>query len=185
MATFVNYYPCSYGDTFVAMFSGQKIQRKDNLIITQTNDLSGTFKQMDFYQQDTETKKHQLGQLPDGIYSCHRQKQFDFSPHTVVSIRLDVNNFLPLRFRDVHIQQLKLAFENPLIEKLGKKFTFEQLVIFDYTRWSRDNILPTDIELPISLVHDKPKLKNFCLENNFEFDEEQVDELVGDMEKYQ
>jgi hypothetical protein len=140
---------------------------------------------MDFYQQDTESKKQHLSQLPDDIYSCHRQHQFDFSPHTVISIRLDVDSFLPSRFRDVHIEQLKLTFKNPLIEKLEKKLTFEQLVIFDYTRWSRNNILPTDIELPISLVYDKPKLKNFCLKNNFVFNEEQVDELVRDMEKYQ
>ena len=185
MATFVNYYPCSYGDTFVAMFSGQKIQLKDNLIITKTDDLSGIFKQMDFYQQDAETKKQQISQLPDEIYSCHRQNQFDFTPHTVISIRLDVNNFLPSRFQNVHIQQLKLTFANPLIEELRKKLTFDQLVIFDYTRWSRNNILSTDIELPMSLIHDKSKLKNFCLKNNFVFNEEQVDELVRDMEKYQ
>jgi hypothetical protein len=185
MATFVNYYPCSYGDTFVAMFSGQKIQRKDNLIITKTDDLSGIFKQMDFYQQNAETKKQQLSQLPDDIYSCHRQHQFDFLPHTVISVRLDISDFLPSRFRDVHIEQLKLAFANPLIEKLGKKFTFDQLVMFDYTRWSKHNILATDIELPMSLIHDKPKLKNFCLKNNFAFNEEQVDELIKDMEKYQ
>jgi hypothetical protein len=184
MATFVNYYPCSYGDTFVAMFSGQKIQRKDNLIIKKTDDLGATFKQIDFYQQDAETKKQQLSRLPDEIYSCHRQHQFDFLPHTVISIRLDVNNFLPARFRDVHIEQLKLTFKNPLIEKLEKKLTFEQLVIFDYTLWSKNNILSTDIELPMSLVHDKLKLKNFCLENNFVFDEEQVDELIRDMERY-
>lgn len=185
MATFVNYYPCSYGDTFVAMFSGQKIQRKDNLIITKTDDLSATFKQMDFYQQDAETKKQQLSQLPDDIYSCHRQNQFDFSPHRVVSVRLDISDFLPSRFRDVHVEQLKLAFKNPLIEKFEKKLTFEQLVMFDYKHWSRNNILPSDIELPMSLVHDKLKFKNFCLRNNFDFNEEQVDELVSDMEKYQ
>ena len=185
MATFVNYYPCSYGDTFVAIFSGQKIQRKDNIIITKTNDISGIFKQMDFYQQDTETQQQYLNHLPDGFYSCHRQNQFDFSPHTVVSIRLDIDNFLPSRFRDVHIEQLKLTFKNPLIKKLEKKLAFEQLVIFDYTSWSKRNILSTDIGFPLSLIYDKSKLKNFCWENNFAFDEEQVDELVRDMEKYQ
>jgi hypothetical protein len=185
MATFVNYYPCTYGDTFVAMFSGQKIQRKNNLIKTQTSDPSVIFKQTEFYQQDTKTIKQHLNQLPDGIYSCHRQNQIDFLPYRVISIRLDFDEFLPSRFKHVHIDQMKKTFKNPLIKNLEKKLTFEQLVIFDYARWSRVNILSTDIELPISMIYNKSKLQDFCLENKFVFDEDQVDELVKDLEQYQ
>jgi hypothetical protein len=180
MATFINYYPCSYGDSFVAMFSGQKIQRKENLITAKNNE----FKQIKFYQQDPITIQQYLNQLSDGIYSCHRQNQFDFLPHRVVSIRVDFDKFLPTRFKKIHIEQLKKYFQNPVILKLEQKLTFEQLVMYDYTSWSKKNIFTTDIELPISLIYNKSKLENFCSQNNFVFNEEQVDEIVTDIEKY-
>ena len=37
MAIFVNYYPCSYGDSLVSMFSNLGIQRENNLITTPVN----------------------------------------------------------------------------------------------------------------------------------------------------
>jgi hypothetical protein len=180
MATFINYYPCSYGDSFVAMFSGKLIARKNNLITVS----NGEFKQIAFYQQHPNTQQQQLSQLVDGIYSCHRQYQFDFSPHRVVSIKLDFTNFLPTRFKKIQVDQMKKTFANPLIAQLEKKLTFEQLVNFDYVSWSKKNIFTTDIELPLSLIYNKPALKNFCAQYNFVFNEAQVDNIVTDIANY-
>lgn len=180
MATFINYYPCSYGDSFVAMFSGKLIARKNNLI----NVSNGKFKQIEFYQQHTDTQQQQLNQLIDGIYSCHRQYQFDFSPHRVVSIKLDFTDFLAGRFKKIHVDQMQNFFANPLIAKLKNKLTFEQLVTVDYVSWSKKNIFPTDIELPLSLIYNKPALKNFCDQHNFVFNEAQVDEIIIDITSY-
>lgn len=181
MATFINYYPCSYGDSFVAMFSGKLIARKNNLITASRSE----FKQIEFYQQHPDTQQQQLSQLVDGIYSCHRQYQFDFSPHRVVSIKLDFTDFLPTRFKKIHVDQMQKTFANPIIAQLGKKLTFEQLVISDYTQWSKNNIFATDIELPLSLIFNKPALHRFCVEFNFVFNEAQVDEILTDMATYQ
>ena len=180
MATFINYYPCSYGDSFVAMFSGQLIPRKHNLVKTST----GEFKQIDFYQQDSVTQQQRLSRLGNEIYSCHRQNQFDFSPHRVVSIRLDFDDFLAARFKKVHIDQLKKSFANHLVAQLEKKLTFEQLVKLDYVSWSKKNIFATDIDLPLGLIYDKVALKKFCLQHNFIFNSEQVDDIVLDLAKY-
>lgn len=181
MATFVNYYPCSYGDSFVAMFSGQLIPREHNLVTVST----GEFKQVNFYQQDPAEQQQRLTQLPDGIYSCHRQYQFDFSPHRVVSIRLDFTDFLATRFKKIHVDQMKKTFANSMIAQLEKKLTFDQLVISDYVLWSKKNIFTTDIELPLGLIYNKPALKNFCLQHNFIFNEAQVDDMLIDIATYQ
>jgi len=181
MATFINYYPCSYGDSFVAMFSGQLIPREHNLVTVST----GEFKQLNFYQQDSNIQQQRLSQLTDEIYSCHRQYQFDFFPHRVVSIKLDFNNFLAARFEKVHVDQMEKTFANPLILQLEKKFTFAQLVNIDYVSWSKKNIFPTDIELPLGLIYNKPALKDFCLQHNLVFNEAQVDDIITDITKYQ
>jgi hypothetical protein len=162
------------------MFLGKLITRERNLITTSI----GEFKQINFYQQDAKIQQQQLAQLVDGIYSCHRQYQFDFSPHRVVSIRLDFTDFLASRFKKVHVDQMKKTFANPLIVQLEKKLTFEQLVTVDYVSWSKKNIFTTDIELPLSLIYNKPALKNFCNQHNFMFNEAQVDDIIIDIANY-
>jgi hypothetical protein len=180
MATFINYYPCSYGDSFTAMFSGQVIPRKNNIIPL----MSDEFKQLNFYQQDSDTKQQRLSQLVDKIYSCHRQYQFDFSPHRVVSIRLDFDDFLAKRVKEVHFDQLKKTFANPFIAQMKKKLTFDQLITIDYVSWNKKNIFTTDIDLPLSLIYDKSKLKKFCSQHNFIFNEAQVDDIIMDIARY-
>ena len=185
MAIFVNYYPCSYGDSLVAMFSGKKIQRQYNLIIPDTDGTELDFKELDFYQKDTTSQQQILHKLDNSVHSCHRQSQFDFSPHKVISVILDFDDFLPKRFNQIHLIQKGKTFSNDQVLKLQHKYSVEQLVKLDYTLWNRSNVLPTDVLLPLSLIHNSQKLREFCKIHDLDFDQDQLDEITNDMKQYQ
>ena len=185
MAIFVNYYPCSYGDSLVAMFSGKKIQRKRNLIISDTDETDLDFKALDFYQKDSIIQQQITNSLGNEIYSCHRQDQFDFTPHTVISVVLDVDDFLPKRFEQIHLLQKGKTFGNAVILQMQHKLTIEQLVKFDYSLWAKTNVLPMDVLMPLSLIHRPKELEKFCETYNLKFDQTQIDEITNDMKQYQ
>lgn len=182
MAIFVNYYPCSYGDSLVSMFSNLGIQRENNLITTPVN----YFKFTNFYNLPAEEKLEILKKLENNIYSCHRQNQFDFGKeYKVISILLDDINFLPGKFKSIHIDQLGKNFTNPVTLKLSNKLSLTELIKFDYQYWSKKNILSSDVVLPISLLRNNKEIQLFCKKNNLAYNQNCIDEIKKDMSKYQ
>ena len=172
MATFVNYYPCSYGDSLINMFLGKNNTRQNNLI-TASNP---QFKLLPFYNLKKNEQEKILKNIENKIYACHRQNQFDFgSSHKVVSIQLDKIDFLPERFKQIHLNQFGGDICNPILKQLVSKLPLEEIIKLDYQTWSKKNILSSDILLPISMLWNKEMLKNFCDKFNFVFDPMQVE----------
>jgi len=181
MAIFLNYYPCSYGDSLVNMFLGKSTVRQNNLIYVDRPQ----FKLLTFYNLDQAQQQIILRNLDNTIYSCHRQNQFDFGhDHQVISILLDKIDFLPKRFEQIHMHQMGKDISNPLLHQLKSKTTLDKIIKADYQTWSKKNILSTDKILPISMLWDQVKLKQFCDKFNFEFSSSQVNEIIDDMNRY-
>lgn len=179
MSTFVNYYPCSYGDSLINMFSAQNKSRTNNLVILDSTDL---FKQPEFYERDLQEQHKMLSELdPAVIYGCHRQHGFDFgSSHRVVSIDLDYIDFLPNRIKSVHLAQMKEILLASKFSKLDHK----DKIKFEYRIWAKNNIFDTDVRLPFSLLFDAKGMRDFCHQHNFNFDQNLVNEIVKDLQQY-
>jgi len=185
MAIFVNYYPCSYGDSLVAMFQGLNKSRVNKHVFLNSKKRTW-FKLLDFYQSTAEQQQSLLSILnPNLITSCHRQRQFDFGKdNTVISVVLDDLSWIGRRFREVHINQLGKTLSNPTLMPFWSKLSFEELVVYDYKQWAKYNIFDTDVKLPISTLHNHSDFKSFCNKHNLAFAPEQVDEILCDINKY-
>lgn len=177
MAVFVNYYPCSYGDSLVKMFSGQPLSR-DNGVVSNTS----LFKKLNFYNMPADQKQSMLCRLAaNQVVSCHRQGSFDFgSSHRVISVELDLLDFLAPRMQKIHIGAYKLI--GPLAN--NPRLTWDQKIFADYHYWKRNNILPSDVILPITTVIDKKKLADFCQAQDLIFDKEWADDIKQDFDQY-
>ena len=183
MAIFLNYYPCTYGDSLASMFLGYTKSRKNNIISSKTN----YFKLLDFYNLNLADRIQKLSSLDNNqIYSCHRQNAVDFGQeHRVVSIFPDVLDFLPNRVIQVHIEQFGKQLNNPLVEKLKNKVPMYDLIKFDCCSWAKTNILKSDTILPFSFLQNQDKLKLFCKDNNFTYNQDCVGEILNDIKRYQ
>lgn len=185
MAIFVNYYPCSYGDSLVSMFQGLNKKRTKKYVSLNSKKRTW-FKLLDFYQATPDQQKSLLSMLnPKLITSCHRQYQFDFGKdNTVISIVLDDLSWIGRRFCDVHIGQLGKTLANSTLMQFQSKLSLDQLVVYDYKQWAKHNIFATDIKLSISTVRDHSKFKNFCNKHSLAFVPGQVDEILCDINNY-
>lgn len=185
MAIFVNYYPCSYGDSLVSMFQGLNKKRKNKLVFLNSRKRIW-FKLIEFYQATFDQQQSLLSVLNSNIViSCHRQYEFDFGKdHTVISIVLDDLSWIGRRYREVHINQLGKTLYNPKLIQFQNKLSIEELVVYDYKQWAKHNIFDSDIKLPISTLCNHDAFKSFCNKYNLAFVSEQVDEILCDINKY-
>jgi hypothetical protein len=183
MAIFVNYYPCTYGDSLVSMFSGQNITRKNNLIDNKNH----YFKFLDFYNLGPLEQTQKLSLLDNThIYSCHRQYAFDFgTEHQIISIFPDVVDFLPNRIKQIHLDQFKKKLNHPLVEKLKDKVSIDDLIKFDCRTWARTNILKFDVVIPFSNIFDNDIMEKFCNQHNFKYNKSCIDEILTNIKQYQ
>ena len=58
MTILVNYYPCSYGDSLVAMLNNSDIVRENNIV-----NIDSFLKKLDFYKSDSDNQKFLLSSL--------------------------------------------------------------------------------------------------------------------------
>lgn len=183
MTILVNYYPCSYGDSLVAMLNNSDAIRKDNVITT-----NSFLKELDFYNLNSDKQKSLLSSLDKNFaYSCHRQNGLDFAKLakvTVISIVLDQIDFLFKRFPAIHLTQNKKKFGDANIEKFIDKVPMETLISADYAKWTKINILSTDIKLSFSELIDPLQCSNFCQVNNLNFNIERINDIKNNLNQY-
>ena len=190
MTVLVNYYTCSYGDSLVNMFNGNPVARTHN--VTRCN-FKG-FIEPNFYIKDindqqviwSAAKALNLTSLP-----CHRQNGFDFS-HTfdntikVITIVLDQINFLPHRFKKIHLDERKKNIKNSMLSKLLERHPaqWKEVIIRDYKIWLEHNLLPTDLSFNISWIQDSEKIYKFCKQHNLLFDQNWIMDIQKDLGQY-
>ena len=184
MAIFVNYYPCSYGDSLVSMFNGTRKKRCKNIVVL--NSKSFWFKHLDFYKATPQQQQQLLLQLnPKSIIGGHRQYQFDFGHnHKVISIVLDHAPWFAARFKAVHIDQRKKNLSNLKLLQLQHKIPMHDLIWHDYQQWAKVNILNTDLQLPFSLLKNPAQFKEFCKLHGLKYFQSAVDEILHNTLQY-
>jgi hypothetical protein len=184
MAIFVNYYPCSYGDSLVSMFNGTRKKRYKNIVVL--NSKSFWLKHLDFYKATSEQQQQLLSQLgTSSIIGIHRQYQFDFGhSHKVISIVLDHAPWFAARFQAVHIDQKKKNLSNLKLLQLQHKIPMHDLICHDYQQWAKVNILDTDVQLPFSLLKNPAQFKEFCTLHGLKYFQSAVDEILHNTLQY-
>lgn len=177
MSVFVNYYPCSYGESLLNMFGNFSVQRKNEIIKVS----DWRFKRQEFYGLDPAQQKSILIDLDQPFYACHRQNRFVFEGHVTVSIILDVIDFLPKRYQHVHMPTVDCILSNKKLLPLVGKIPIEKIIIKDYNTWAESNIFKDDLKIMFSWIIDKNLfLEEFCHSNNFFYDQTRVDEIKQD-----
>lgn len=182
MAIFVNFYPCSYGDSLATMFSGQtknRTNRTNGIIISNYK----FFKLPYFYTWSRQEQNTLLDNINPGIYSCHRQNGINLYPHKIISIVLDKTDFLPRRFMDIQVGLFNKDI-NPTLIKLKDKISYSDLIMHDYKTWAKTNILANDIKFPISFLNNKQEVIYFCEYHNLKYDNDMIDSILNDMVRY-
>jgi len=184
MAIFVNYFPCSYGDSLVSMFNGMQKKRYKNIVIL--NSKSFWFKHLDFYKATSQQQQQLLSQLStSSIIGIHRQYQFDFGHnHKVISIVLDNAPWFAPRFKAVQIDQRKKNLSNLRLLQLQHKVPIHDLIWHDYQQWAKVNILDTDVQLPFSLLKNPVQFKEFCTLHEFKYLQSAVNEILHNTLQY-
>jgi len=185
MAIFVNYYPCTYGDSLVSMFQGLNKTRINKLVSLNSRKRIW-FKLLEFYQSTVDQQQNLLSTLNSNvIISCHRQHQFNFGKdNTVISIVLDEFDWIGNRYLDVHINHLGKKLANPKLMQFETKFPIKDLVVYDYKQWAKYNILDTDIKLPFSFIYNTRELQDFCGTHNLKFSQKKIDEIIKNIDQY-
>ena len=187
MTVLVNYYPCSYGDSLVAMLNNSDAIREDNII--PADSFTDSFlKKLYFYNLNPDKQKSLLSSLDkNSAYSCHRQNKLDFAKLaevTVISIVLDRTDFLFKRFPAIQLTQNKKKFGNATIQKFIDKVPMETLIAADYAKWAKLNILSTDIKLSFSELIDPSQCLDFCQVNNLNFNIERINDIKNNLNQY-
>lgn len=190
MTVLVNYYTCSYGDSFINMFNGNPVLRQNG--IAKCN--FSTFIEPDFYVKDVETQKQHWAQcqkLKFRAVPCHRQNSYDFlnffeEPIKVITIVLDEINFLAPRFKRIHLERRKKSINNSTLAQMLDLYPtkHKEIITQDYNKWITHNMLATDIEFRFSWLRDQQKTQNFCNTHNLEFDQSWVENILQDVEQY-
>jgi hypothetical protein len=190
MTVFVNYYTCSYGDSFVNMFNGEPVQRIGNLAKCQYHE----FVEPDFYTGSPIWQKEKLKQfqrLSKPAVSCHRQYQFDFTKVfdediSVITIILDELDFLPARFKHIHLDSRKKVIKHPTLQKLLDRYPdrYQEIVLADYQNWVNKNCLDTDIKFYFSWINDGSKISKFCNEHQLKFNQNWLDDIINNKQQY-
>ena len=161
------------------MFSGLYRPRQDRRIEMHRM----RFKQPDFYQRSPQDREELLRELaPDRIEPCHRQNSVSFGDHRVISLRLDRTDFLARRNQVVHHN--RFITRHPLVERLRGHVSDDQLVLFEYHQWAKDNILPGDIILNFSTVLNHSAMLAFCQEHGLGFNDQMRTDIENDIKHY-
>lgn len=181
----LNYYPCSYGDTLASMFIGITPKWQGNL----TQGGWGDFKIPEFYSLSLEDKISVWNNFTfKPITCCHRQEGFDFNqiqPSRVISIQ--VNDRQWLYNRVMKLQWANYKIHNSSLEEIRKKLPDDEhykIVEADYLKWSKQNILASDLILDFEMIQ-SDKLADWCTENNLGYSQDTVDLIKNDLKKYQ
>lgn len=180
MAVFVNYYPGSYGDSLVSMFSGEPIQRYQGRVQRDSQ-----FKFLDFYSKSAEQRNQILQDLgADEIISCHRQQGIDLGhQHRVISVIMQDQSWFPKRVKNLHIIGNQKNLAGPWSS--SNHLTDEQKIWLDYTHWKKYNVLHSDIMLPFSTVTSEDQMQQFCQSLDLRFDLEYLRDIRQDIMAYQ
>ena len=190
MTILVNYYTCSYGDSFVNMFNGQPVKRVNDLarccfdkfIEPVFYDL--TYKHR--YQDWIDCQKLNLIAVP-----CHRQNSFDFVKELdesvkIISIILDWDDFLGDRFKSIHLNDRNKFILDSRLKKILdlSPSHYKEIINADYKRWARTNCFNTDIKFNFSWIFDMNKIEEFCLTNNVKFDQDWIIDIRKNLQQY-
>jgi hypothetical protein len=182
---FLNYYPCSYGDTLAAMFSGIIPDWTGK----RTQGAWGDFKFPEFYSLSLEDKISFWQQFPfNFITCCHRQNGFNFNaiePVQVISIR--VNDRTWLHNRVMKLQWNNFEIKNPVLEQIRTQLSQEnhyKIVEAEYIKWSKQNILESDLVLDFEIIK-TDKLVDWCKQHNLGYSQDTVNLIKNDLKKYQ
>lgn len=190
MTVLVNYYTCGYGDSFVNMFNGQPVNRKQDLAPT----AFPVFVHPEFY--DLPLTEQQLAWqqcLQQNFRSvpCHRQNSLDFSQvfaqhPKVITLILDNCNWLSARFKKIHLDRRGKQIGNALSNAILKKQpdSWAHVIQADYSRWLKNNLLPNDIQFKFSWIYDNQTVKKFCDEHHLAFDAAWLENIQQDIEQY-
>lgn len=179
MAVFVNYYPCSYGDSLVAMFLSKPLYRESDLAVADTH----YFKLQSFYAMPDPARRSILNNLPkQGIYSCHRQHGIDFGlDHVVISIDVDHVEWLCARVRHIHLDKMALSLDNPIARRVLERQGLDQAIRHDYVTWKRKNILSTDICIRDTDFCDTKGIEVLCQTHHLGFNEHWLKDIQQDI----
>jgi hypothetical protein len=184
----VNYYPCSYGDTLVAMFSDNGHVRNTHGFIRAP---ASELKEPDFYKL---TRAAQLAHWQElqlcQVLSCHRQQGFDFNllgPVRVVSVIVNDRKWLHCRVEKHHLGFRGLNFNQDWLRKLHNKLNnnvVHQIIEADYRKWLYANVLDTDLVINFEEMLNKEYFSKWCQLNNLQYNSTYIDDIKSDLKKY-
>lgn len=183
----LNYFPCSYGDTLVAMFCNFKLQRKNSVAINPI----ALLKLQNFYSLSLEEKKQQwpsIKQYP--VVACHRQKEFDFNqiePVKVISIKINQREWLYNRVKAVQWKYYGQDVGDPILKQLKTRLSDKDqnlIIEKDYQMWAQSNILPSDEILDFEMLLDN-SIIDWCNQRQLNVDPNILEIIRQDILKYQ
>jgi len=180
----VNFYTRTYGDTIADMLAGyHTIQRESNGSII--SKLPGQLKIPSFYdpsQLEFQHTWYERAKKKSNILPAHRQYGFNFARFdktaTVISIIPDLIDVVARRTLAIDTWKEK----HPILSKFFHKLTDEEKIKYTkktVEKWAKDNILDSDIKIPLS---DFAQLKNLNL--GLEYNQDVIDSIYIDMKKY-
>jgi hypothetical protein len=190
MTVFVNYYTCSYGDSFTNMFGGYPVNRQGGIA---TCSFDG-FIQPEFYSANLSDKIYKdFLETKFDVVACHRQNKFNFEklelPDVkVITIIVDdaVIDLLIKRFKKIHLDFRNKSLGNKLLDdmRLARPELSSQLIALDYKKWANENCLDSDIKLHLSWVNDLNKIESFCQQHNLKYNKNWIENIKLDMLQY-
>ena len=190
MTILVNYYTCSYGDSFVSMFNGHPVKRVNGL----ANTCFGKFIEPVFYNPQYEHRSQDwedYQKLDLIAVPCHRQNAFDFVKEfnqsiKTISIVLDWSDFLGDRFKSIHMDGRNKFVLNNKLKKILEIFPlrYKEIINADYKKWAKVNCLDADIKFNFSWIFDMERVEEFCLNNNLKFDQDWIMDIRKNLQQY-
>ena len=190
MTVLVNYYTCSYGDSFVNMFNGNPTLRVNGIAHCNFS----KFVEPIFYTQTLDSQQRDWQQCQDlelNSAPCHRQLGYDFAKVLdkdikVITIELDNIDFLPKRLKKIHLDGRNKAINDPVLDKILKAHPdrYQEVIAKDYQNWLKHNRLQADIEFRFEWIHDPDTVQKFCDQHNLGFDNAWLENIKHDLKQY-
>jgi len=188
MTVFVNYYTCSYGDSFVNMFGGHPVERQRDI----AKCFFTGFIEPEFYNgSPTDQILKEFVETGYNVVPCHRQNKFDFkklnlSNVTVITIIVDDINLLVNRFAKIHLRTRNKPLGNVLLNnlRLARPELTAQLIELDYKKWIDNNLLDGDVKFHLSWVNDLIKVEQFCQNHKLFYNKNWIENIKMDMLQY-
>lgn len=180
----VNFYSRTYGDTVANMLAGQNDipRNNDGTIVSR---LPAFLKLPAFYnpsQFEFQHSWYKKAKEISNILPAHRQNNFNFNlldpDSVVISIVPDLLDHVVRRVIAIDTWEEK----HPILRKFLPKLSIEEKIKFTrktMERWAEENILDSDIKIPLS---DLSQLKNLNLGLNY--NQDIINGVYNDMKKY-